>query len=513
MRLIEKTIGLTHARMGYISLQEAVFLRLSDIMKSCGYEVVQGGDVDIANITIDSRTVKDKSLFFCIRGLRNDGHTFINAAGERGAAAIIVDSPADAYPENITALRVRDSREALSYAAAEFFGRPADGLSISGVTGTNGKTSVTYFLEAIFNAWGHKNGLIGTVETRACGEAIDVPFATSTTPDAIELQLILKRMRDKNVSHVAMEVTSHALSLRKTDGIRFKTGIFTNLTQDHLDFHGNMRNYMEVKARLFKNSDFSIINADDPSGAFMIKSAAGETLTYGINEQCELRARNVSLNAAGVEFDAIIGGASEKFYCPIPGKFTVYNALAAIGAAAALNAPLAAIKTGLKEMKGVPGRIERVPNHAGINIIVDYAHTPDGVENILTAVREFTPGRLISVFGCGGDRDRKKRPLMGGIAGKLSDYCFITSDNPRSENPKSILDEIETGILPTDCAYEKIADRREAIFTAVTAARPGDSVVIAGKGHENYQIFADKTIHFDDREIAAEALKNRVRGI
>ncbi len=483
-------------------------MKLFDVMINTRYELIQGNNVEIKNVTIDSRCVTKGSMFFCIKGFHTDGHTYIKDAVKQGAVAIVVEELQNSYPENIAVLKVENSREALAFAAANIYNKPSESFNLIGVTGTNGKTSTTYFMEAILKEYGEKTGIIGTVETRIGNESVDIHFATSTTPDTVELQKIFAKMRDENVKNVVMEVTSHALALNKVDGVRYKVGIFTNLTQDHLDLHKTMEEYKKTKAKLFKSCEYGIFNADDDSSEYMIKNSNCKAITYSIDKPSDLQATNVKFTENGIEFDLNVNGNVEKFVVNVRGKFTVYNVLGTIGGALAMHIPVEVIKNGLLKMNGVPGRIQNVKNDKGFNVIVDYAHTPDGLINILSSVREFTKGRLITVFGCGGDRDRKKRPIMGKIAGELSDYCIITSDNPRTENPQLILDEIEVGTKESNCKYEKIIDRKEAITKAIEISQKGDTVVIAGKGHENYQIFAEQTIHFDDCEVAEEALKN-----
>ncbi|MDR1532159.1 MAG: UDP-N-acetylmuramoyl-L-alanyl-D-glutamate--2,6-diaminopimelate ligase [Clostridiales bacterium] len=507
-------------------------MKLADILQNIQYSVI-GGDLstEIKHIAIDSRFVRKNTLFICIKGLKTDGHKFIEDAAAAGAAAILTEGElpgpghlADAGTSVPPArrgslrspvmLRTADTRRAAAICAANFYGRPSENFRLIGVTGTNGKTSTTYFLEEILCTVGHKVGVIGTVDTRIGREHVNVAFATSTTPDPLELQQILAAMRDAQADDVVMEVTSHALALSKVEGIGFELGVFTNLTQDHLDFHGTMENYREAKARFFKMCQTGVFNADDEASEYFIKNSGCSALLYGIDNEnkrgLDVAASNVEFFAQGVKFDVRTKqGDIERVSVPIPGRFTVYNALAAICAAQAKGISMSAVKTALGRMAGVPGRIQSVPNDLGISVIVDYAHTPDSLENILKSVREFTAGRLITVFGCGGDRDRTKRAVMGAIAGRYSDYCVITSDNPRTEDPVSIIEEIEPGVSETGCAYEKLPERKAAIEQAICLARRGDSVVIAGKGHENYQIFKECTVHFDDSEEALDTLSRK----
>ena len=481
-------------------------MKLFELLKGVEHSLIQGSDTDIKRIVIDSRKVEAGDVFICIEGLRADGHDFIDSASASGASAVILSKNA-ALPADITAVKVVNTRAAMSIMAGNLYGWPGKKYPLIGITGTNGKTSSTYFLESVLKEAGQNPGLIGTVATRVGERAVETKFATSTTPDPVELQQIFAEMLDMGADSVVMEVTSHALEFRKMEGLNFAVSVFTNLTQDHLDLHGTMENYARAKARLFEMSGISVINTDDKYGSFMAGYASGEVITYSVNKPGDLQAVNVECTSKAVSFDLDIAGDLLHFVIPIPGRFTVYNALGVIAAALALKVPVKTIQNALSKLKGVPGRIQSIPNDKGIGVYVDYSHTPDSLENILTSVREFTSGKVIAVFGCGGDRDRDKRPIMGEIAAGLSDFSVITSDNPRTEDPDLIINEIEKGFKAKACAYIKIADRREAIFHAVKMAMPGDSVVIAGKGHENYQIFAGETIHFDDAKEAAEALK------
>ncbi len=481
-------------------------MKLFEIMNKVEYTVLQGTDVEVKGIVIDSRKAQKGSLFFCIKGLKVDARKFVDDAAEQGAVCVVIDDEEGLkLPQDVTVLKVKNSREALAYAAASFFGNPSESFNVIGVTGTNGKTSTTYYIEAILNENKASVGVIGTVGIVLNGEKLNIPFDTSTTPDPIELHKIFLRMKEDKAEYVVMEATSHALALNKLEGTSFDVGVFTNLTQDHLDLHGTMENYLNEKTKLFKMCRTGVINADDGSCKHLIENAACEKIyTYSIENESDFKAENVQYLSNGVTFDVAINGEKHSFNVPVAGKISVYNALASIAATYSIGVSIDTIKKGIENMKGVPGRIQSIPNNLGFNVVVDYAHTPDGLENILQAVRGYTQGRIITVFGCGGDRDRTKRPIMGEIAGRISDYCVITSDNPRTEEPNSILNEIESGTAQTKCAYEKIIDRKQAIFRALELAQKGDSVVVAGKGHENYQIFADRTIHFDDCEVAKE---------
>lgn len=481
---------------------------LSEFLNDMDFNIIQGEDQYIESITIDSRKAEEGSLFICIKGITSDGHDYIEKAVENGAKAIICDKQSEQYPDGLTVVLVKDSREALNYIAGNFYGNPQESLVIIGVTGTNGKTSTTYFLETILKIDGRKCGVIGTSGVTADGTPLDVSYATSTTPDTIELYAIFAEMKKRGITHILMEVSSHALELKKVDGIKFEAGIFTNLTQDHLDFHKTFENYAKAKAKLFKMSRWGIINADDGSYEKIIVNSTCENVTYSIDKYSEYRAYNIKYSQSGSSFDLRIFGDEFSFILNIPGKFSIYNALAAIVTCINLGVSVRTIIYGISNIQNVAGRIQPIPNTKGFNVFVDYAHTPDGLDNIIKAVKSFTEGRVITLFGCGGDRDTAKRPIMGRIAGELSDICIITSDNPRSEDPDAIIEHIEKGIMETGCEYIKRADRRAAIFKAVKIAKQGDSVIIAGKGHEDYQEFENKRrIHFDDATVAKEALE------
>lgn len=482
-------------------------MKLTTILNLVDGIIIQGTDSEIKGITIDSRKAGKGILFVAMQGMTVDGHDFIKSAYEKGCRAVITEKSVDDIPADMSVYQVSSARTALAKMAANFYGEPSKAMNMIGVTGTNGKTSTTYFMESVLNYVKRKTAVIGTVEIRIGGEKREIDFATSTTPDTLELNQMLRIMADENVEDVVMEVSSHGLELQKVDGIDFEVGIFTNLTQDHLDFHITMENYCKAKSKLFRMCKYGIINADDPWAEKVTEDATCEIITYGIDSDCDLKAENIEYKMDRVHFTVKINNKDYDFELMVPGRFSVYNALATIGAAYAMGISPKDIQSGINNIKGVPGRIQNVPNDKGFNVIVDYAHTPDGLENIINSVREFTKGRVITVFGCGGDRDRTKRPIMGEIVARLADIPVITSDNPRTENPDDIVKEVEVGVKSVTDDYIMIVDRKEAIFKAVSIAEKGDSVIIAGKGHENYQILKDKTIHFDDVEVAKEALE------
>ena len=477
-------------------------MKLSELFEGTECNVY-GEDVEITNLSINSNKLQPGALFICLQGIRFDGHDFAQAAVNNGAVAVMCERPLE-VDEAVTVVIVENSRKAMSLIASRFCGSPAQKLCIIGVTGTNGKTSSVFYLAKILRENGRTVGIIGTTGAYVNDSELGIRYATSTTPDAIELHQIFSRMRMFGVSHVVMEVTSHALALNKVDGITFEAALFTNLTQDHLDFHGTLEDYFQTKLKLFGMSKIGIINADDSFAARIPLEVSCPCVTYGIENSAGLRAENISFTSGGSSFD--INGVN--FHFAPAGKFNVYNILGVIGVAVHLGVPIASLPPVVSGLTGVAGRFQSIPNKRGFSVFVDYAHSPDSLENILHAVREITGGKVIALFGCGGDRDTSKRPVMGQIAGELADFCVLTSDNPRSEDPEAIIEDIESGIKPTGCGYIKKADRREAVFYAIGLAKPGDSVILAGKGHEEYQEFENKRrIPFSDVETAVEALR------
>ena len=460
-------------------------------------------DVDIQGIQYDSRRVKQGEVFVCIRGFKVDGHEFAAGAVRNGASAVVVENRLE-LPDSVTQIVVENGREALAKISAQFYGHPSNDFNLIGVTGTNGKTSTTFLIKKILEKASHKVGLIGTIENRIGDRVLQ---ADRTTPESLELQGLFNDMKNEKVHSVVMEVSSHSLDLHRVDECQFKVGVFTNLTQDHLDFHGTMENYLHAKSKLFTKCEKGIINIDDPASQYIINQATCEVITYGIDKKADLQASNIQIDATGVSFDVTVENKVYSIDFKTPGKFSVYNALAALSVCYILGVPMDIVKAGLEEIEGVAGRCESIQTYKEFAVIIDYAHTPDGLENILSTVNEFAKGRKITVFGCGGDRDRTKRPIMGEIAAKLSDFIIITSDNPRSEEPESIIDEIEVGVKQVGKPYIRITDRKDAIGYAIQMAEKDDVITIAGKGHENYQILKDQTIHFDDKEIAKQFLQ------
>ena len=456
-------------------------------------------DVEISGISYDTRTIQPGELFVALTGYKTDGHRFLREAVEKGAAAVICHkAPEEPGPWLIAA----DTRAALAAVSANWFGRPADELTVIGVTGTNGKTTTTYLLKAMLEGvLGAKVGLMGTNQNMIGEEVIP---AHRTTPESWEVQKLLRDMADSGCTHVVMEVSSHALALHRVDGISFKAGIFTNLTRDHLDFHGTMEEYRRVKGLMFRQTGTAVLNLDDEAGRYYASIVTCPALTYSENkDQADVTAKNIRLFPDRVEFEALTTGAIARVRLPIPGGFTIYNALGVIACGLALKLPLPQVCASLAEAKGVKGRIEVVPTPTDYAVIIDYAHTPDALENILTTVRDFTPGRVICLFGCGGDRDRSKRPVMGAIAAELADLVVLTSDNPRTEDPEAILADIQAGMEGSDTPCMVVPHRREAIRRALDEAKSGDTVVLAGKGHETYQEIGIRRRHLDEREEVA----------
>lgn len=478
-----------------------------------GTKIVGDGGTEIKNIQHDSRKVGTGSLFVCMEGAHFDGHNFINQAKEKGAVAILTTRENIQPPEGISALVVPDMLSSLAVIVPYFYDYPSKKMRVIGVTGTNGKTTTTYMIRSILVAAGYKVGLIGTIQMMIGEETFPVH---NTTPNVVDLQHIFAEMSEKNIDFVVMEVSSHALAEHRISGIEFDTAIFTNLTQDHLDYHKTMENYRRTKAKLFeivsrsgrKQGKTAVVNLDDPSGEEMLKYSLCQKITYGIKNSADLQATEVSVRADGMNFKILGKQLELNLNLRVTGIFNVYNVLAAAGAALAEKIPPKIIETALENFRSVSGRFERLPADVPFSIIVDYAHTPDGMKNVLNTARQITEKKIITVFGCGGDRDKTKRPIMGRIAAELSDTVIATSDNPRTEDPEKILREVEVGVNEKigGKVHELIIDRRKAIFRAVELAQPGDVILILGKGHENYQILKDKTIHFDDREVAEEAV-------
>jgi UDP-N-acetylmuramoyl-L-alanyl-D-glutamate--2,6-diaminopimelate ligase len=460
-------------------------------------------EVPISGLAYSSESVTPGTLFFCVPGFRADGHDFAPRAVERGAAALVSERP---LPLGVPEVVVDDVRAAIGPAAARFYGDPTAELRVVGITGTNGKTTTAFLVRHVLEAAGVQTGLLGTVKRVVGGEEEEVE---RTTPEAIDLHATFRRMLDRGDRACAMEVSSHALELGRVGGIRFACGVFTNLTQDHLDFHETMDGYFEAKRRLFDRSDISVVNVDDPYGRRIAAELEGP-VTFAVDRDAGYRAREVGFDLSGSTFLCQTPEGEVQMRIPLPGLFNVQNALAATAAARALGLELPAIAEALTTFGRVPGRFEPVDEGQDFGVLVDYAHTPDSLENVLRAAREVARGRVQVVFGAGGDRDRSKRPLMGDVARRLADRVIVTSDNPRSEDPESIVDQVMEGAGPD---AERQVDRRAAIALAVDTAEAGDVVVIAGKGHEQGQEFeGGRKEPFDDVAVARAALRVR-RGV
>ncbi len=497
------------------------------------YELHGETAIEITAVTCDSRRVVPGALFFALRGAAADGHRFIASAVEAGAAAIVLEDPESA-PAGATWVRVGDGRGAMARMASEFYGNPTAALPLIGITGTNGKTTTTYLIEGILRAAGLPAAVLGTISYRFEDTTIS---ASHTTPESTELQAALRRLADAGARAFVMEVSSHSLEQRRVDGCHFDVGIFSNLTRDHLDYHTTMESYLQAKLRLFsellrptsvKPRRCAAINMDDERGAVVAAEAACPVIRYGIRHGEDVKADKVSLTIHGIRGILVTPKGSIGFSSPLLGRFNLSNILAAASAGIALELPLEAIKAGIEKHATVPGRMERVDTGRGFTLLVDYAHTGDALQNVLTTLRELEPNRIITLFGCGGDRDQGKRPIMGSVAAGMSDLAIVTSDNPRTEEPRAIMEQIRAGIAPlgireyaaeefveasrrdasivVEKGFVMLESRRDAIRLAVRLARPGDVVLLAGKGHEDYQIVGTTRHHFDDREEAGLAL-------
>ena len=479
-------------------------MKLNELLRDIPLkEMTAQGDLEIRDIQYDSRKVQPGDLFVAVQGMQSDGHKFIPMAVQKGAAAVLcMQKPG----EDVPYILVDDSRLALALTAAAYYGYPSRELVMIGVTGTNGKTtSTTLIKHVIEKCLGKKCGLIGTIANMIGDEVVPTE---RTTPESYELQHLLRRMVDAGCEYAVMEVSSHALELDRVAGIRFRVGSFTNLTQDHLDFHGTMENYAAAKAKLFSICDKAAVNMDDKWSAYMCKAAACPVLPYGIGPAEEgLRAEHVKFAPSGVEFDAVMNGERVPVSLAIPGRFSVSNALTVISAAYLLGISVSDCAEALKTETGVKGRVEVVPGTKDYTIVIDYAHTPDALEKVLQTMRGVAVGRVVALFGCGGDRDPIKRPIMAKAAADNADFTVITSDNPRTENPNRIIEDIVPG-MPEGADYIVIPDRREAIAWAMDNHRTNDIIVLAGKGHETYQEINGVKHHMDEREIVAEHLRD-----
>lgn len=484
-------------------------------------------DQIIDSIHYDSRTVTPGGLFVAIQGHRCDGYAYIEEAIEKGAVAVLTEKQW-VGPPLVSVAQVENARLALAGLSSAFYGDPSRELCMIGITGTNGKTTTAYFIESILNAAGFKVGVIGTINYRFGGQSFTNPV---TTPESLDLMRLLRNMADSGTTHVVLEVSSHALDLHRVAFCEFDVGVFTNLSREHLDYHGDMETYWQCKRELCvgrlgigskRGRAVAVVNWDDPRGKELSSEVTVPCFRVGFSDKCEIRAQNVNIAIDGTSGKVQTPGGDFDFISSLVGNHNVYNILSATGVATGLGIPLDTIQQGIKDLQGVPGRLECVANDIGLSVFVDYAHTPDALENVLAVLRGLTSGRMITIFGCGGDRDQDKRPMMGAIAGRLSDLVVLTSDNPRTEAPGAILACIVEGTTvvqshryePSELAngfdtrgYVVEPDRRKAIALGLRAARFGDTVIIAGKGHETYQIIGETTIPFDDRVEARRVLE------
>ena len=493
-------------------------MNLTKIFKNIDLIKVDGSlDLEINEINQDSRLVSKGDLFLCIKGSKLDGHQYLKHAAERGAVAAVVQD----WPDNnhgLTIIQVKDVAGSLKEIAGAFYGYPDRLLKLIGVVGTNGKTTSTYLVKSMLEASGYQVGLIGTIDNLIKDEVIHSNNSvTNTTPGMLELQKLFAKMVAAGVDYVVMEVSSHSISQGRVAGLKFAGGIFTNITQDHLDYHKTFEEYLRVKTKFFKDlapESWAAINRDDPHAGSIIAQTKAKVHTYGINNQASVRAENIQVVQTGVSYSADTFKGKMDLALNLTGYFNVYNSLGVLTAGLAEGLKPDMVKEGLESVLIVPGRFQMLPESKTFGVIVDYAHTPDGLENILKTARSLTSRRLLLVFGCGGDRDRTKRPMMGEIAAGMADFTIITSDNPRSEDPLRIINDIKAGFLKatSKSIYQVEVDRAKAIRKIIAMADADDLVMIAGKGHETYQDFGDHRIHFDDREVAREALKEKFNG-
>lgn len=493
--------------------QQSVGVTLRSLLEGVGVRSeLPAGERRILQVVNDSRKVQPGALFVAIHGEATDGNLFAKAAAERGATAVLSEAPAPAdWPREIPWIQVSEARKALAIAAANFYGQPAKTLKLVGVTGTNGKTTTTSLVDSILRASGAKTGLFGTIAYHTPQGEHPAP---NTTPESVDLQNFFAEIRDAGGAYATMEASSHALAMDRLWGCHFAVAVFTNLTRDHIDYHKTFENYFAAKRRLFEGTgggapDVGVINTDDDWGK-KLAGLAKKTLTYGLQNGADLKAKKFQLSFNGLSFTAQTPNGAMQVESALVGRINVYNILAAIGAGIGLGLSNEVIETGIRNLRAVSGRFQRIDQGQPFLVVVDYAHTDDALENLIRTARELnSKGRIITLFGCGGSRDRTKRPIMGETSGRLSDLSILTSDNPRQEDPLKIISDIVVGMQKSGGKYMIEPDRAKAIHLAIDEARPGDIVLLAGKGHENYQIFADQTIHFDDREEARKALGER----
>jgi len=504
-------------------------MKLAQLLGCLPDALVTGdSDIEIEALCYDSRRIAPGGLFFALRGVKSEGSEFAEIAVEGGAVAVVADRPCAVA--GVTVVQVPNARAAMSLMAAAFYGRPTEGVPVVGITGTNGKTTTSYLIEGILASAGLPPAVLGTISYRF--EELSLP-APNTTPESVDLQRILRELTDLGARSVVMEVSSHSLEQHRPDGCLFDVAVFTNLTQDHLDYHLDMESYYFSKLRLFtdllaptpeKPLRRAVVNLDDPYGPRIARAATAPVLSYSMSGEADLTVAEVDFSVRGIRCRINTPLGEISIVSELLGRFNLYNILAAVGSGLALGLSPDAIRAGIEGHQRVPGRLERVENRHGITVLVDYAHTGDALENVLATLTELKTDRIITVFGCGGDRDKGKRPIMGETAARYSDLAIITSDNPRTEDPQAILNEVRAGAEPVspreyhrdelaggfqEKGFAVIESRRAALRTAMLAARPGDIVLVAGKGHEDYQIIGTEKLHFDDREEAAQALRLR----
>jgi len=482
-------------------------MKLIELIKAVkGCRIVSGkSDIDICGLSSDSREVSPGYVFFAIKGSNTDGNKFISEAVDRGAVAVFTDAR-NLNIKGVTVIELDNIRKSLAEIAGRYYGNPSCVLKVVGITGTNGKTTVAYLIESIIRAAGRNAGVIGTVNYRFADKII---AAKNTTPGPLELQGLLSDMLEAGCSYAVSEVSSHALDQERVEGISFHSAVFTNLTQDHLDYHKTMEEYFKSKSKLFKglkDSSCAVINTDDEYGLKLKSLSGGKVTAYGINRPAAVMAKDIEFSFTHTSFKISYAKSAVTVKSPLIGRHNVYNILAAFAWAVEEGIDVAVIRKAVEDFGCVPGRLERIDSGRGFSVFVDYAHTEDALKNVITALRELKPNRIIVVFGCGGDRDRGKRPKMGEVVTAMADYAVITSDNPRSEDPDAIIKEIESGVLGSN--YTVISDRLSAIRHGLSMAGEGDAVLVAGKGHEDYQIIGDKRIHFDDKEAVRDCLKS-----
>ena len=482
-------------------------MRLKDLIQDL--EIIESSidpSQEITGISYDSRKTEPGNIFVAIKGTREDGHRFIDNAIRKGAVCIVLESK-DFIKDGISFIRVKDTRKALSKLSKNYFSPPLNDMNIIGITGTNGKTTTSYLIESILRSSGRNVGVIGTISYRFSGKTIK---ADMTTPESLELMKLLRDMADEGIKDVVMEVSSHSLSQERARDCPFKIAVFTNITRDHLDYHGSIKSYFDAKKRLFLEYDpeFCVINRDDTFGRKLIKEIKGRNLiTYGLKD-ADIVAKDIEIDKEGIKAEILLPNReSVKLRSRLIGKFNLYNILASISTCYLLEIEKDFIEEGISNFGGVPGRMELIKNGGSPYVIIDYAHTPDALLNVIRTIKDIFPGRLITVFGCGGERDKGKREIMGRIAGSLSDFVIITSDNPRSEDPYSIMKQIEKGLESVSSNYLLEIDRKEAIRKAIKIAGKEDVILVAGKGHEDYQIIGNKRIPFEDRSVVKELLK------